>query len=283
MYDQSSTQTTLKFGWRFKKRSPLISLVVSGALLIACTRSFEARSEAAPNPSTRVWKILPLGDSNTAGGGYENAADKLSTHHSDRGNLFNRLQAAGYTIDYLGTRQAGIYPATNTPETSYHGNVTEDIPDEDHGGYGGFSMYGNRCNFSEFPSGLCSLGGNLDAMLAGQPDIVLLMIGHNGAGDKPAELERLVDEIKSKLPKTVVFSGGYPNLASNLGTWQERRDKARSLANPARGIHYVDLNDVLPNASDFVNANDNVHHSRSGAVKVAARFYDALEPYLRGK
>ena len=236
-----------------------------------------------PTPGARVWKILPLGDSNTAGGGYENAAEKLTTHYSYRGNLFNRLKTAGYNIDYLGTRQAGSYPGVGTPETSYHGNATEEISDKNHSGYGGFSMYDSACNFSEFPSGICSIGNNLNAILAGKPDIVLLMIGHNGAGNKPAELERLVNEIKTKLPNTVVFTGGYPNLSGNLGAWQDLRDKARSLANPARGIYYVDLNNVLPNASDFVNAEDNVHHSRAGAVKVASRFYNALEPYLRSR
>lgn|GEM_PF-2160334 len=44
----------------------------------------------------------------------------------------------------------------------------------------------------------------------------------------------------------------------------------------------MDLNNVLPLESDFVT-NDNVHHSRAGAEKVADRFYDALEPFLRAQ
>jgi F5/8 type C domain len=234
----------------------------------------------APTPSGKVWKFLPLGDSNTAGGGYDNEAEKQSTHYSYRGNLYNRLSTAGFNIDYLGTRQAGIYPGTaSQPETIYHGNMTEEIPDKDHGGYGSFSMYSNPCNFSEFPSGNCNLDDNLAQMLAGNPDIILLMIGHNGGGDST----KLIADIRAIKPNARIFFGGYPNLKDNLGIWQDQRDRAKALAaNPANNISYVDLNNALPNSSDFISS-DNVHHSKAGAEKIAARFYAALEPYLRSR
>jgi hypothetical protein len=233
-----------------------------------------------PGPSGKVWNILPLGDSNTAGGGYGNDTEKQSTHHSYRGNLFKRLNAAGFKIDYLGTRQAGIYPGTaSQPDTYYHGNMTEEISDKNHGGYGGFSMYGNACNFSEFPSGKCSLDDNLAQMLAGNPDIILLMIGHNGGGDST----KLIADIRAIKPNARIFFGGYPNLKDDLGIWQDQRDRAKTLAaNPANNMTYVDLNNALPNSNDFVSS-DNVHHSKAGAEKIAARFYAALEPYLRSR
>jgi GDSL-like Lipase/Acylhydrolase family len=235
-----------------------------------------------PPTGGRTWKILPFGDSNTAGGGWTTDAEKLTAHYSYRGNLYNRLKAAGYTIDYVGTRKAGFFPGSSSTNTQWHGAMTEAIGDVDHGGYGAFAIADNACNFSEFPSGKCNLYDNLNEMLASNPDIILLMIGHNGSGDKPAQFEALINRIKSLKPNAKIFTGGYPGLKNSTGSWQEIRNKAQSLANASTtdNVFYVDLNNALPDSDDFISA-DNVHHSKKGAEKISSRIYTVLEPYLR--
>jgi acetyl esterase/lipase len=219
-----------------------ILFIAAAAWLIACVCSLDtARAE------DRIWKIMPVGDSITEGG---------STFSNWRFPLWEKLTAAGYFIDYVGSRSA----------TSRIGTLK-------HEGYGGQTV--------EY------LAAQLATTFPQNPaDIVLLHAGHNYFSDanpvpqmltatesiiatcrktKPQVTILLAQVIPSlKLPKYSYipeFNAALPALAARLST-------------PTSPVIIVDHATGFDPATDTVA--DQVHPNESGAAKMRDRWFEAL-------
>ena len=202
-------------------------------------------------------RIMPLGDSITLGvnGGYRNG-------------LWDRLVAAGRTVDFVG---------------SQHDQYTI-IPDKDHEGHPGFTIG--------------DIASNADAWLASaKPDYVLLMIGTNDVAWWCAQTAAqvadtdaaLIDKIFADLPNAWVIVASIPPEASSiiqpnnvdratLATQYNAEIKTRVQTRIAAGkkLRFADVNSVL-GVSDLY---DGIHPTQAAHDKVAQVWFDALTPIL---
>jgi alpha-galactosidase len=197
-------------------------------------------------------RIMPLGDSITDGaqvpGGY-------------RIELWRRLVGQDRRrIDFVGWLQNG------PPE----------LGDRDHEGHSGWRID--------------EVAASVDGWLARhRPEIVLLMIGtndmlQNNAVAAPARLGELLDRISRQLPAATVLVATLPPLA---GAEANRRVAAFNRALPAvvqaraaagRRVRLVDVAAGLT----LADVGDGVHPNARGHAKIAAAWYGALVPLLRG-
>jgi lysophospholipase L1-like esterase len=189
----------------------------------------------------RTWRIMPVGDSITEGG----------KDAGCRSLLLNKLTAAGYRVQFVGSR--GSDPLR-------------------HEGYGGRN--------AEFLATV--VGKNFKVQPA---DIVLMHCGHNCfAEQKPvrgilAATEKMIADFRAVNPKVIVLlaqvipSGKLPKysyipeLNQELAKLAKRLDVV--LVNQAEGFDWK---------TDAVA--DMVHPNAAGKEKMAARWFAALRPIL---
>jgi hypothetical protein len=244
--------------------------------------------EAAQTPktsavrSTRLLRILPLGDSITRGS-YLAKIDGKSTGlpHPEGGGwrkpLQDKLRAAGIAYDFVGDLSYAAYGRDGLIDPQF---------DPDHHGLAGFS---NRSILQggvvpTLPDVLESLGvkqvsvpGIVEVLNKHKPDVILLMSGANGF-DAPARnvLIRTIGEVSGAhlfvatiLPQTAPRAGW-----ENVGPYNASLP-AVSAAQKAAGKHItlVDMHaailveDLLP---------DGVHPTAAGMQKIADVWFDAL-------
>lgn len=218
-----------------------------------------------PAQPIRPWRVMPLGDSLTAGAGPDSA------EQSYRGALYQLLLAAGYTnVDVVGSQWG-------------RGSAGGDPAHEGHGGY----TIGPDTN----PIG--NLADNIENYLsAGEPDMVLLLIGINDmfrqadgvdpatAPDRLAALVERINELRPDL--TIMLASLVPVNWGDDSSWAEyqainTRAAALAGADPADRIFFVDLYGALDGtmvAADYMA--DNLHLTASGAAKVAQVWYEAM-------
>jgi lysophospholipase L1-like esterase len=211
-------------------------LIFTAGLIAALTLTASAEQ--------RAWRIMPVGDSITDGGkdaGY-------------RSLLLGKLTAAGYRVQFVGTR--GSDPLR-------------------HEGYGGKN--------AEFLATV--VGKNFKAQPA---DIVLMHCGHNcSAEQKPvrgiiAATEKMIADFRKTNPKVIVLlaqvipSGKLPKYAYIPELNQELAKLAKRL-----DVILVDQADGFDWKTDAVE--DRVHPNAAGKEKMAVRWYAALKPILEEK
>ncbi|MCA1223840.1 SGNH/GDSL hydrolase family protein [Streptomyces sp. 8L] len=199
---------------------------------------------AVPGESNGGVRVMPLGDSITDGytpypGGY-------------RVELWQRLAAGGYTVDFVGSQ-------TNGPA---------ELGDHDHEGHPGWRID--------------QLDANLDTWLGqSDPRTVLLLIGTNDlnqnhdVANAPARLSALIDHIRTDRPRAELFVATVPPQAN--GTQQARvvtYNGAIPHVVAAKGpdVHLVRMYDALTTA----DLADGIHPTRAGYGKMAAVWYAAL-------
>jgi lysophospholipase L1-like esterase len=189
-------------------------------------------------------RVMPLGDSITDGfnvpGGY-------------RINLWQRLAAAGRTVDFVGTGFNG--PAS--------------LGDHDHEGHSGWRI------------------DQLDANIVGwiqrgNPRTVLLHIGTNDMNQNfdianaPARLSALIDKIRANAPVAELF---VAQITPESDATLESRVRAYNAAIPGivaqKGsrTHLVDMHSAITTA----DLADGVHPTAAGYDKMAARWFTALQ------
>jgi acetyl esterase/lipase len=216
-------------------------------LLFACLPGLLAAADTEP----RAWRVLAAGDSITEGG---------STFSNWRYHLWEKLTAAGYYIDYVGSREA----------PSRIGNLR-------HEGYGGKNVEFLAERLAEkFPSPA--------------PDFLLLHTGHNHfAEEKPipgmlAALERIVASARAANPRiTILLAQVIPSLKLPKYAYLPEFNAAlpafaARLSTAASPIVIVDHATGFDPAVDTVA--DQVHPSASGAAKMAVRWFEALVKLL---
>ncbi|WP_229924658.1 SGNH/GDSL hydrolase family protein [Streptomyces sulfonofaciens] len=199
---------------------------------------------AVPGESNGGVRIMPLGDSITDGftpypGGY-------------RVNLWQRLAAGGYRVDFVGS-------LTNGPAA---------LGDHDHEGHSGWRIDQLDANIVNW-------------LNATDPRTVLLHIGTNDINQNydvahaPDRLSALIDHILGTKPGVELFVAqiiteqGEPH-ASMVNTYNAAI--AGVVRSKGSHVHLVDMHSALT-AADLA---DGVHPSKAGYDKMAPVWYDAL-------
>jgi lysophospholipase L1-like esterase len=205
-----------------------------------------AWADAAVAESNGGVRVMPLGDSITEGtqvpGGY-------------RIGLWQRLSAAGYRVDFVGSQFNG--PAA--------------LGDHDHQGHPGWRI------------------DQIDGAITGwlrntSPRTVLLHIGTNdvlqnfNVSGAPGRLSTLIDHITAATPSADVFVATIIPLASAGQEAAARTFNAaipgivQGKVNAGKRVHLVDMHAALTTA-DLI---DGIHPTAGGYDKMAATWYAAL-------
>ena len=129
----------------------------------------------ATSPALAAIKIMPLGDSITEGSASGVILDDSGHWISYRKALWDRLDAEGYDVDFVGSMTAGGAVFTDPEHEGHPGWRDNEIVD------------GNPLE--------PEAGKLIDWLQAHQPDIVLLHIGTNGVNPSPTDVEAILDVI----------------------------------------------------------------------------------------
>ncbi len=209
---------------------------------------------------SRTVRIWALGDSMT--GGYE---DNPSGYRSYRGTLFMMLQAAGYQIDFVGTRS--LMPAVGG--------------DPDNDGYPG-AFIGPDGDTNNLDDKLNTLLPAINA------DIIILAFGwnsvfHESSSVVPIKYRNLVTRIAVAKPNAhlvVATLSPYKGLteaqtSAQLSSYSALNDMARTLGHASESdkIHLADLA-----SGGFVSGDywDVIHWLQPGADRAARVIFDTL-------
>jgi len=200
-------------------------------------------------PPQRIYKLMAVGDSITVGGAGVGA-------ESYRYPLWEKLYAAGYLIEYVGTQ-------TNESR----------IGILHHEGYSGKN--------AEF------LAATVEEHFKQHPaDIVLLHAGHNySSDDHPVEkilaaTEHLIESFRASNPKVIILlaqvipSGKLPKYSYLPALNDALGRLAPRLNTPDQPVILVDQATGFDWASDTIA--DKVHPNAQGAMKMADRWFAAL-------
>ncbi|MET7277899.1 GDSL-type esterase/lipase family protein [Kribbella sp. NPDC005582] len=226
----------------------LVGSAVTAATVTGATTAPADDGPAVPIVRATPTKIMPLGDSNTAGGDAPGAAYRV--------DLYELLKADGRPIDFVGS-------VTSGPTT---------LGDRNHEGHGGWTIG--------------QIQGSVTGWLnTYTPDVITLQIGTNdmyddaSAGAAPGKLSALIDSITTTLPNTKVFVSAIPQLAdanhySRVAAFNYTIPGIVA-AKVAAGkqVSYLDANSGLFQPFDFV---DMWHPNYGAASKAAVRWYSAL-------
>jgi len=219
----------------------LPALITLGCVVLGAT----ADHVSGQGPPVR---IMPLGDSITAGSGSSDFAGY-------RRILYNSMIAEGYGVDFVGSQQGGL------------GDF-----DPDHEGHAGWRDD--------------QIAANVVGFLTAHPaDIVLLHIGINSLDPSPTDVEAILDNVESVNPDIIVVLARIVSVAccgdvppcTNCETVTQFNDNVQAMASAriARGakILLVDMEHALSYPGDLSDA---VHPNDSGYSKMAAVWLPAV-------
>jgi serralysin len=217
-------------------------------------------------------RIMPLGDSITEGQVDRDTPEFL--HEGYRIGLWNKLAEFGIPFDFVGSKSSG----------------TENLPDTDHEGHSGFST--NQLTFgktNEPDSGVDNW------IPAANPNMILLMIGTNNAGNPPddmlADLDELMDRIitengytgklfvstippldpagrfEERIPTVEAYNAGIPTVVNAYA--QQGNDLVFvDMVNVANGLTFEDINQPPDDSG--------IHPTEEGYDKIAAFWFNAI-------
>jgi cellulose binding protein with CBM2 domain/GDSL-like lipase/acylhydrolase family protein len=238
------------------RRNPVLLALIGGLIaLFTAVPAVTTAASGAPAPTAAApVRIMPLGDSITAGPGCW------------RAYLWDRLQKTGYTnIDFVGSQPGG---GCSVPF------------DGDHEGHGGYAATG-IADQDQLPPWLA----------AARPDIVLMHLGTNDmwGNFRPidtviAAYSKLVDQMRASNPSMKILVAQIIPMAcpecthvvaldNAIPAWAAAKTTAQS------PITVVDQWTGFNTATDTT---DGVHPIDSGFRKMADRWYPALTAALGG-
>jgi lysophospholipase L1-like esterase len=220
-------------------RAPIGRLAIIFAVILA--------GALAHAGEQKIYRILPVGDSITEGGG---------TFGNYRYPLWEKLSAAGYLVEFVGSRSS----------ESRVGPLR-------HEGYGGKN--------AEFVSGAVERFFRTNSA-----DVVLIHSGHNHTNTEApvpgivAATERMVHAARAANPKITVLvaqvipSGKLPKYEYIPELNAELGKLAGRLNSPESRVIAVDMADGFDWRTDTIA--DRVHPNARGADKMAAKWFAAL-------
>ena len=232
----------------------IIRSFVPAALLslYICALAAPALAAEASAAAPANWRIMPVGDSITEGGkrvlGY-------------RYPLWQKLTDAGFRFEFAGSKST---PSLNGPlaHEGYSGKNAEfllkTVPD----------------HFKQYPA-----------------DIVLLHAGHNYSfhmNPVPRIIqahEQLIAELRAINPRVIVLvaqvvpSADLPRYSYIQALNSALAEMAVRLNQPGQPVIIVDQTRGFDTATDLFT--DQVHPNAGGAEKMAARWFEALQPILK--
>ncbi|HEU5425747.1 MAG TPA: cellulose binding domain-containing protein [Actinocrinis sp.] len=250
------------------RRTPLSAvtvLIALAALLVtaafALARPARSATPAGTAATTAPVKIMPLGDSITAGPGCWRAI------------LWHDLQTNGYTnIDFVGS----------VPDGGCNYGYTYDGDNEGHGGYSATGIAQNN----QLPAWLS----------AANPDIVLMHLGTNDmwGGSIPvssvlAAYTTLIGQMRANNPNMKILVAqiipmnppSCPTCAAEVQSLDQAIPGwAAGLTTAQSPIIVVDQWTGFDDATD--TGGDGVHPNDAGFAKMAARWYPPLAQVLSG-
>ena len=250
------------------RRTPLSAvtvLIALAALLVtaafALARPARSATPAGTAATTAPVKIMPLGDSITAGPGCWRAI------------LWHDLQTNGYTdIDFVGS----------VPDGGCNYGYTYDGDNEGHGGYSATGIANNN----QLPAWLS----------AANPDIVLMHLGTNDmwGGSIPvssvlAAYTTLVGQMRANNPRMKILVAqiipmnppSCPTCAAEVQSLDQAIPGwAAGLTTAQSPIVVVDQWTGFDDATD--TGGDGVHPNDAGFAKMAGRWYPPLAQVLSG-
>jgi lysophospholipase L1-like esterase len=220
----------------------VIILVVALTISGTCTASYDPV------------KIMPLGDSITFGIGSTN-------YNGYRKPLYDKLTAAGYKFDFVGSQANG------------------DFPDPSHEGHSGWHADG--CSDPEKGNLLPNVYNWLEA--APDTDVILLHIGTNDityGGQNANEVSDILDEIdRFSADIKVVLALIINRQTYSLETTQfniDLNNMAQSRIASGDDIIVVNMESALNYETDMA---DNVHPNDAGYEKMADVWFDVADSY----
>ncbi|MBD3345430.1 MAG: PKD domain-containing protein [Chitinivibrionales bacterium] len=222
-----------------------------------------------------LWRIMPLGDSNTRGKyGYTYRAIIRQRIHD----------TLGIAMDFVGTDTTvgGSHgPGPNIGTSYTEDQMIEHGYDLEHEGWGGYTINDIRNNIDTW-------------FAASPPDIIMLMIGTNDINASISmstmvnSLDLLVDEILARpvfTPATHLFLATVPpcqndglnaeavELNSYIpGIVSDRQALGHS-------VHFVDAYNAMDRVTDLA---DNLQPDSAGYAKIGMAFYGAMLPVVTG-
>jgi lysophospholipase L1-like esterase len=227
-----------------RRISSLLVAASAAALALAGTLLAVGPASAESNGGVRV---MPLGDSIT---------DGLNVPGGYRIELWQKLVAGGYKIDFVGSQ-------FNGPPS---------LGDHDHQGHSGWTIAQIDANVVNW-------------LRATTPRTVLLHIGTNDmfsqSAGAPQRLSALIDKITNTAPDAEVFVASIIRL--NGADSQVRTYNAaipgivQSRVNAGKRVHFVDMYPAL-GAADLA---DGVHPNAGGYAKMATVWHNALRTVPR--
>jgi len=231
--------------WNLRRLSTAVTgLVLAGGAVLLAGAPAAAAPAIHPAESNGGVRVMPLGDSITDGfnvpGGY-------------RINLWQRLAAGGYTVDFVGS-------GFNGPDT---------LGDHDHEGHSGWRI------------------DQIDANIVGwlqtyTPRTVLLHIGTNDINQNfdvahaPDRLSALIDKIRATAANVELFVAQItpeadPVLESRVTAYNAALPDIVAQKGPM--THLVDMHSAITTA----DLADGVHPNATGYDKMGERWYAALQ------
>jgi len=227
-------------------------------LIFACCYCFAEVSfsqEALGNkPALKTITIMPVGDSITEG------SDAFVVYRS---SLFQKLQSAGYSVTFVGSRKRG----------SFRGDALT----LNHEAYSGQNV--------------SQITAKFEALYQQNPaDILLIHAGHNQFADQkpvPKMLEDTRSMIKmaqkinprvTVLLAQVIPSGKLPKYAYIPELNGKLIPLAAKLNSPEHPVVIVNQAEGFNWETDTIS--DHVHPNKNGAEKMAARWFESLQKVL---
>ena len=227
----------------------------------------EDKSIFSKGKSSRVVRILPLGDSITFGINKANQYDPHNYRHSYRNHLWYKLRDAGFSVNFVGRRNTGW---DVTP--SFDGNNE---------GWPGLNTY-------EIADKMSSI------LSAANPDIILLHIGTNDKSTNVSGLNKILNKIDSyesshnhhiKVVLAKIIGSTDEGHPGRNAIFRGYNNNLASLASSRRAngddIVVVDMYRGAGIRYDSRDMSDYLHPTNSGYKKMANVWFKALEKILR--
>ncbi|MCM8526788.1 MAG: GDSL-type esterase/lipase family protein [Lentisphaeraceae bacterium] len=215
----------------------------------------------------RPINILPLGDSITQGGKNERE------EYTYRYPLFGMLKDAKVNFDFIGSLKTGLHGNAKWPD--YKGEKF-DLDHEGHYGWKTGKVYEQLPGWmKKYPN---------------PADIALIHLGTNDQGSKDFNkdiiepLKGMIKLLREKNPQVVVLVG---HLNFNGGNALKIRPLVEAMAketstekSPVKTVHFYKGWKENPQAKD-ADTFDWAHPNPQGQKKMAEKWFEAMQPYLK--